>query len=101
MLAALDAIRAAALRLLREGKVHPQLVVLAAARIAGELGAGAALAGGMEVETLLGELAEVVRLTGREHAETLRDKALLLGRNARPQSQLGVVGDYTADADCR
>src|SRR3954454_6540007 len=40
MKAAADAIRAAALRLLREGEVHPQLVVLAAARVAGELGAG-------------------------------------------------------------
>ena len=82
MEAAADAIRAAALRLLREGEVHPQLVVLAAARVAGELGAGAALAGGMEVETLLGELAEVVRRAGREHADTLRAEALPVAGNA-------------------
>src|ERR671913_153580 len=43
--AAADAIRAAALRLLKGGEVHPRLVVLAAARVAGELGAAAALAG--------------------------------------------------------
>jgi hypothetical protein len=46
MQAATDAVRAAALRLLQEGEVHPQLVVLAAARVAGELGASAALATG-------------------------------------------------------
>ena len=55
----------------REGDVHPQLVVLAVARVAGELGAGAALAGGMDLETMLGELAEVVRQAGREFHETL------------------------------
>jgi hypothetical protein len=62
--------------LLREGQVHPQLVVLAAARVASGLGAGAALVSGTEVEMLLGELAEVVRLAGREHAKALRAEAL-------------------------
>ena len=41
---AVDAIRGAVLRLLREGEVHPQIVVMVAARVAGGLGAGAALA---------------------------------------------------------
>ncbi len=44
--AAADAIRAAVVGLLREGEVDPRLVVMAVARVAGELGAGAALAGG-------------------------------------------------------
>jgi hypothetical protein len=43
MQTATDAIRAAVLRLLREGEVHPQVIVLAVARVAGELGASAAL----------------------------------------------------------
>ena len=70
--AATDAIRAAVIRLLQEGEVHPQLVVMAAARVAGELGAAAALAGGQDAEAMLGELDEVVREAGREHLEALR-----------------------------
>ena len=45
MEAVTEAIRAAALRLLRGGEVDPWLVVLAAARVTGEPGASAALAG--------------------------------------------------------
>ncbi len=37
--AATDAIRAAALELLQAGRVHPHVLVLAAARVTGELGA--------------------------------------------------------------
>ena len=70
--AAADAIRAAVVGLLRESEVHPQLIVMAVARVAGELGAGAARAGGQDHETVLGELAEVVREAGREHHEALR-----------------------------
>ena len=70
--AATDAIRAAVVGLLREGEVDPRLVVMAVARVAGELGAAAALAGGQDHEALLGELAEVVREAGREHHEALR-----------------------------
>jgi hypothetical protein len=46
MEAATEAICAALLRLLQEGQVHPQLLVLAVTRVAGELGASAALASG-------------------------------------------------------
>ena len=70
--AATDAIRAAVVRLLREGEVDPRLVVMAVARVAGEPGAGAALAGGQDHEELLDELAEVVRQAGRDHRELLR-----------------------------
>jgi len=68
---AADAIRTAALELLQAGRVHPHVLVLAAARVAGELGAGMALAGGIPVEAVLGDLAEVVRDTGQDHAEAL------------------------------
>src|SRR5829696_8013687 len=72
MEAAVDAIREAVLRLLREGEVHPQIVVMAAARVAGGLGAAAALASGQEVEEMLDDLAEALRQAGRGHHETLR-----------------------------
>ena len=41
----MDGVRKAVLRLLQDGEVHPQLVALAVARVAGELGAGIAQAG--------------------------------------------------------
>jgi hypothetical protein len=69
---AVDAIREAVLRLLREGEVHPQIIVMAATRVAGGLGAGAALASGQDIEGLLDELADVLRQAGREHLETLQ-----------------------------
>ena len=80
--AATDAIRAAVVGLLREGEVHPQLIIMAVARVAGELGASAALAGGQDHETLLGELAEVVREAGREHHEALRTLELPVAGSA-------------------
>ena len=69
---AVDAIRGAVLRLLRDGEVHPQIVVMAATRVAGGLGAAAALASGQDIEGLLDDLAEALRQAGREHHETLR-----------------------------
>jgi hypothetical protein len=66
---AMEGLRRAAVRLLQNGEVHPQLVVLALARVTGEVGAGTALAGGQDPEELLGELAEVVRRAGRDHHE--------------------------------
>src|SRR5687768_3201021 len=44
--AATAALREAVRRLLRAGEVHPRLIVLAVARVTGELAASAALAGG-------------------------------------------------------
>ena len=80
--AATDAIRAAVVGLLREGEVDPRLVVMAVARVAGELGAAAALAGRQDHEALLGELAEVVREAGRVHLEALRAMELLTAWSA-------------------
>ena len=72
MEAAADVIRAAVLGLLKEGEVHPRVVVLAVARVAGELGAATALAGGEDAEALLDALAGFLREAGREHHEALR-----------------------------
>jgi hypothetical protein len=74
--AAADAIRATVLRLLKEGEVNPRLVVLAVARVAGELGASAALAAGEDVEARLGDLAEVLRQAGQDQRETLQTEML-------------------------
>ncbi len=74
--AATEAIRATVLRLLQEGRVHPQLLIRAVIRVAGELGASAALASGQEVEKLLGELAEVLQQAGRDRHEVLQAELL-------------------------
>jgi hypothetical protein len=70
------------LRLLRVGEVPPQLIVLALARVAGELAAAAALASGQDGEPLLGELAKVMRHAGREHHQTLQAERLPLAGSA-------------------
>jgi hypothetical protein len=57
-------------------------MVLALARVTGEVGAGAALASEQDPEELLGELAEVVRRIGREFRETLEAEALPTAGNA-------------------
>ena len=74
--AATEGLQRAVVRLLQDGDVHPQLVVLALARVTGEVGAGAALAGGQDPEELLGELAEVVRQAGREFHEMIQAGAM-------------------------
>ncbi len=82
MAAATEAIRATVLRLLQEGKVHPQLLILAVTQIAGELGASAALASGQKVKKLLGELAEVLQQAGRDHHEVLQAELLPVAGSA-------------------
>jgi hypothetical protein len=70
--AATETIRETVLRLLQAGDVHPYVIVLAVARVAGETGTTAAMVSGENVEKLLGELAEVVRRAGLEHQEMLQ-----------------------------
>ncbi|MDF2975156.1 MAG: hypothetical protein K0R61_5606 [Microvirga sp.] len=82
MAAAMEAIRATILQLLKEGRVHPQLLILAVAHVAGELGASAALASGQDAEALLGELADVVRQAGREQQEMLQAELLPVAGSA-------------------
>jgi hypothetical protein len=79
---ATDAIRAAVVRLLREGKVHPQVIVLAAARVAGELGASAALAAEQNAEELLGDVAEFLQHAGRAHHAMLQAEMLPVAGSA-------------------
>jgi hypothetical protein len=71
MWTATEAIRAAMLELLRVG-VMPPVLVLAATRVAGELGADAAREGGEDVENLLGELAAIRREAGLRHHATFQ-----------------------------
>ena len=82
MEAASDAIRAAVLRLLKEGQAHPRVIVFAVARVAGELGAAAALAAGEDAEEVLEGLAGVVREAGLEHHEALRAATLPVAGSA-------------------
>ena len=70
--AALDVLRAAVIRLLRDGGVSPQLVALATVRVAGELGASVAVADGLALERVLGELAGFMCAAGREHHALMR-----------------------------
>jgi hypothetical protein len=71
MQAAMDAFRDTAVRLLRAGEVHPQVIVVAAAQVAGEMGAGLAVAGGQDLERMLGELAAILRQAARDHGIAL------------------------------
>jgi hypothetical protein len=79
---AADAIRAAVLRLLKEGEAHPRVIVFAVARVAGELGAAAALAAGEDAGEVLEGLAGVVREAGLEHHEMLRAVTLPVAGSA-------------------
>jgi hypothetical protein len=75
-LTAMEGLRRAVVRLLQDGDVHPQLVVVALGRVTGEVEAGTALASRQDPEELLGELAEVVRQAGREFREMVEAQAL-------------------------
>ncbi len=79
---AMEGVQKAVLRLLQDGEVHPQLVVLAVARVAGELGAGIGLAGDMDLERILADVTEVVRKAGRAHHELLQAEKLPVAGNA-------------------
>jgi hypothetical protein len=64
------------MRLFQDGDIEPYLVVLALARVTGEVGAGTALASEQDPEELLGELAGIVRRAGREFREMLEAEAM-------------------------
>ena len=73
---ATEGLQRAVMHLFQDRDIHPHVMVLALARVTGEVGAGAALAGEQDPEELLGELAEVVRRTGREFQKMLRAEAM-------------------------
>ena len=62
----------AVVRLLRDGRVHPHLVLSALAKVTGEVGAGSAMASGEGLEELLDALAETMRQAGREFHAMLK-----------------------------
>src|SRR3954452_8926754 len=74
--AATDAVRATVMRLLREDGIHPQLVVLAVTRVAGELGADVAHAGRARPGEILGDLADLVRHAGQVQHEKLEAETM-------------------------
>jgi hypothetical protein len=80
--AASEAFQGTAGRLLREGEMAPQLIVLAASQVVGELGAAMALGEGLDIETTLDELADLMRQTGREFHQLLRAEAMPTAGNA-------------------
>jgi hypothetical protein len=79
---ATEELQRAVMRLFRDRDIHPHLVVLALARVTGEVGAGTALAGERDPEELLGELAGVVRQAGREFQEMIQAGAMPTAGNA-------------------
>ena len=79
---ATEELQKAVMRLFQESDIHPHVMVLALARVTGEVGAGTALADGQDLEELLGELAEVVRRAGREFQEMVQAEALPTAGNA-------------------
>jgi hypothetical protein len=80
--AATETIRDAVLRLLQAGGIQPPVIVLAVARVAGEMGAGAALGGGEDVEGLLADLAVILRQAGLEHHAALQGEGLPVAGHA-------------------
>jgi hypothetical protein len=79
---AMEGFRLTVVRLLRGGDVHPQLILVALAKVTGEVGAADALSSGEDVEELLGALAETMRQAGREFQEMLRAEAMPTAGNA-------------------
>ena len=78
----MKAVQRAVVRLLKDDEAHPQLVLLALARVTGETGAAAALASGENPAAVLDELAEVVRQAGREFHEVVQAEAMPTAGNA-------------------
>ena len=73
---ATEGLQRTVMRLFQDSDIHPHVMVLALARVTGEVGAGTALASEQDPEELLGELAEVVRRAGRELREMLEAEAM-------------------------
>jgi hypothetical protein len=74
--AATETMREAVLQLLQAGDIHPNVIVLALARVTGETGTAAAIVSGETMEKVLGELAAVVLRAGWDHQELLQGEGL-------------------------
>ena len=79
---AMEGFRRMAVRLLQSSEVHPYLVVLALARVTGEVGISTALAGEQDPGELLDNLADAMRQAGRDFQEMLRAETLPTAGNA-------------------
>src|SRR3954447_19830040 len=73
---ATEGLQRAVMRLFQDSDIHPHVMVLALARVTGEVGAGTALAEAQDPEELLADLAGVVRQAGREFGDELQAEAL-------------------------
>src|SRR3954469_12434115 len=80
--AATEELQRAVMRLFQDRDFHPHAVMLALARVTGEVGAGTALASEQDPEELLDDLAEVVRRAGLEFREMLAAETLPTVGNA-------------------
>jgi hypothetical protein len=80
--AATETLRAAVLRLQRVGEIYLPVIIVAVAQIAGEMGVDAALESGVDVESLLGNLAEVLREAGLEYHALLQGEGLPVAGHA-------------------
>jgi hypothetical protein len=80
--AATETLREAVLQLQRLGEIYLPVILLAVARMAGEMGVDAALESGVDVESLLGNLAEVMREAGLEHHALLQEEGLPVAGHA-------------------
>ena len=69
-------------RMLREGEIHPQIVVLAAARVAGELMGALAAAGGHDLEEVLRDSTAIVHQACRNYYDAVQAEMMPVAGNA-------------------
>src|SRR4051794_31112928 len=79
---ATEGLQRAVMRLFQDNNIHPHVMVLALARVTGEVGVSTALAGEQDPEELLDDLAGAVRQAGREFRKMLEAGALPTAGNA-------------------
>ncbi len=66
-------------QLLQAGEIHPHVIVVAVAKVAGEFAAAFAAARGYDREEVLGDIAEIVLRSGRHYHEALTDETPVAG----------------------
>jgi len=66
-------------QMLQAREIDPYVIVVAVAKVAGELAAAFAAAGRYDREEVLGDIAEIVRRCGRNYHEALTDETPVAG----------------------